>query len=527
MDTPLKEKGNGGNAPDFTGRERMIRNILSSWGGHMVFVVAGFVMPRMIDRHVGQVSLGIWDFSWSLVSYFGLASLGVGSSVNRYVAKLRAEGNREGLDEAVSSVVCVQVVVAAVVGLMTVAAVWFLPHFFKKIQGANLYELRWVIALLGASLAVQQMFDAFRGVMTGCHRWDLHNAISAISYGITVILMILVLSMGHGLRSMAAVYLATGIATEIYRYLAVRRICPELDLRYEKATWKQGKEMLSFGIKTVVVWLPPLIIIQGSSLLIARYLGPALLAVFSRPMGLIRSGQTFINKYALVLTPTAGSLQGAGLQGEIQDLVIRTTRYSVALTLPMVLFLSILGDPIMQVWMGPRYDAGRIMAILAVGSFLLMSQQSVITILVGLNLHGPIGLVKIALSIVTMGIGVLALGVTGWSLAGAAILVSVYTTANGIAILLYACRKFDIPFGRYFRKSFLGPMAAGVPYGVALLVVNVTCRRTPLIALGAGCTVSLLVLGPIYWKYFFPAEIRGIFHRIPGFSGLAKAIGID
>ncbi len=72
---------------DLSGRGRMVWNVVASWLGHSVFVVAGFFLPRIIDRHLGQVGLGIWDFGWSLVSYLGIAQVGVGSSVNRYVAK--------------------------------------------------------------------------------------------------------------------------------------------------------------------------------------------------------------------------------------------------------------------------------------------------------------------------------------------------------------------------------------------------------------------------------------------------------
>jgi O-antigen/teichoic acid export membrane protein len=492
----------------------------------MVFVVAGFLLPRMIDHHVGQTSLGIWDFTWSLVSYFGLAGLGVGSSVNRYVAKLRAAGDKEGLDEAISSVVCVQVVIATVIGIMTVAAVVYLPHFFKEHPGTELADARWVLGLLGASLAVQQGFDAFRGVMTGCHRWDLHNAINSISYGITVVFMMILLSLGYGLRAMATVYLGVGIATEIYRYLAVRRICPELEIGIGKATWKQASNMLSFGLKTIVIGLPGLIIVQGTCLLVARNLGPAMLAVFSRPIGLIRNAQTFIRKYALVLTPTAGSLQGAGLDWEIRALMIRTTRYSVALAMPIVLFLSIMGGPLLQLWMGPRYDAARIMAILVIGGFLPLTQLSVMTILVGMDAHGTIGVLNFALSVVTMGIGAVVFHYTEWSLVGASLLIAVISTVHGITTLLFTCFRFDISLGNYLRESFLGPMAAGVPLAIALAAVNYTFAPRPLIALMAGCAVCGLILAPIYWKYFLPKDLKSGIRRLPGVSGLIRALEI-
>ncbi len=67
---------------DLTGRERLISNTLWGWGSYAVVLVIGFIMPRLIDRRLGQVELGIWDFSWSLISYLSYSSLGIGSSIN-------------------------------------------------------------------------------------------------------------------------------------------------------------------------------------------------------------------------------------------------------------------------------------------------------------------------------------------------------------------------------------------------------------------------------------------------------------
>src|SRR4030088_142418 len=93
---------------DLTGRDRFVWNVLASWAGHFVFIVAGFIMPRQIDRHVGQVGLGVWDFGWTAVNYFSLAQIGVGVSVNRYVARYRAARDNEGLSRLISSVMLIQ-----------------------------------------------------------------------------------------------------------------------------------------------------------------------------------------------------------------------------------------------------------------------------------------------------------------------------------------------------------------------------------------------------------------------------------
>lgn len=93
---------------NLSGRRALARNVMYSWSGHAVFVLAGFIIPRVIDRKIGQTALGIWDFGWSIVNYFWLAQAGIGSSVNRHVAKYRAKGESEALNCVVSSVMCVQ-----------------------------------------------------------------------------------------------------------------------------------------------------------------------------------------------------------------------------------------------------------------------------------------------------------------------------------------------------------------------------------------------------------------------------------
>src|SRR3989304_384976 len=116
-----------------------------------------------------------------------------------------------------------------------------------------------------------------------------------------------------------------------------------------------------------------------------------------------------------------------------------------------------MGSSLMNVWMGPRYESGLVMTIIVCGFFLPMTQLSAKTILVGVNAHGRIALFNLALSIMTLGIGSTVLGIVGWSLVGASLLVASFVTINGISVLLYSCRRFDISLASYVRRSFLGP----------------------------------------------------------------------
>src|SRR5215831_18980910 len=87
---------------DRTGREGLIRNVLFSWGGQFVFIVAGFIMPRLVDRKLGQDVLGVWDLAWSLVAYFQFIEAGITCSVNRYVGRYWGNSDTVSINRVVS-----------------------------------------------------------------------------------------------------------------------------------------------------------------------------------------------------------------------------------------------------------------------------------------------------------------------------------------------------------------------------------------------------------------------------------------
>jgi O-antigen/teichoic acid export membrane protein len=493
---------------DLSGRDRAAWNVVSSWAGHMVFVVSGFVMPRMIDHYVGQTSLGIWDFSWSLVNYFGLAGLGIGSSVNRHVAMYRSKGESDKLNTAVSSVMCMQWMIAAVIGVLTFGIVMLLPMLFSHRLGDHMTEARWVVAMLGCSLAVQMAFDFYRGVITGCHRWDLHNAINAAAYAGTVAGMIVALHQGGGLRSLAVIYLSFTVLTELLRMGVARGVCPELRLRVSAATREQSKQMLIFGTKRIVMGLPPLILNQSTSLLIASHLGPAMLAVYSRPMGLMRSAQTFIDKFAFVTTPTAAALQQSGDSHQVRDFLVRSTQFAVAIAAPLVLFFGIQGPSILAMWMGSQYSEGAVVLLaMAIALFLPMTQQPAMSILVGLNKHGKLGVFTVTTAVAGLCVGILAAHLFGLTLTGAALVATLpLALANGVVLPIYACRTVHQSLRAFVGKAYLVPLSLCIPFAIVLLAVRVVIHR-PMMSLLVSAVAGGISLLPAAW-ILAPAKIR-------------------
>lgn len=494
---------------DLTGLDRIVWNVLTSWGAHLVVIVTGFVLPRLIDQRIGQVSLGLWDFCWSVVSYFGLAQIGIGASVNRFVAQHRSTHDLQAMRVAVSSAQAAQVTASGIVVLCTATAMWLLPRVQTLHLSAQTGVMLPVIAMLGASLAIEVACDAFRGVITGCHRWDLHNALNAASHFAGFAGMVVSLLLGGGLPSLAAVYLVSVIGREVVRVALAFHVCPGLRVGPTYIRWAQICTMVRFGGKVIIDGLARLLLVQASYVLVAGYLGPAVLALYARPLALMKHVQILINKFAFVLSPTASSLQGRGRNAELRELLVATTRYGVSGALPPLLLLGILGDPILALWMGHHYQAGMLVAIVAACAFLPVAQQPAVHILIGLNYHGRVGFASLLMALFGIALGVISLGYWKVGVVGAALALGIPTTiGNGVFVMLYACRRLDVPVAQFIRRAYLAPIACAIPCALCFGVVRTVFANRPFVALMVACASGALVSAPLYWRYIIPVDYR-------------------
>ncbi len=494
---------------DLTGRDRLVSNVLFNWGGHFVFIVAGFILPRMIDRRLGQDLLGVWDFAWSLVNYFELVSAGVSSSVGRYVARCRVTRDSEGVSTVVSSACCILAVSGLLALALTLGSSLLLPRFFGDRLGENVSEAQWVVLLLGTSIAVEIALQPFNGVLTGCHRWGLQNAIKTGWHAVTIGAMIVALLKGGSLRTLALVFVIGIILAYGTRMLFAYRICEGLRVRPSLIQWRIIKEHLVFGAKTLVPKLSHLLMNQTAGILIVAYLGPAMLALYSRPRALTMTMHALVHKMSMILTPTISSLHSGGDLQEIRQVAIKSVRYSTYMALPMVLSLSILGGPILRLWMGAHYANDWLPAILAVGYFAMTTQQPAWNILMGLNAHGRPGLIMLMASLCSIGLTALALSWLKVGLTGVAFAMVLPLIAMSVFYLPFAlCRRIGLDVRTYFLSIVSGPVLHMLPFALCLVTVRVVFHAHPHAILAAGGLLGGIVLAVIYWRYALPSRMK-------------------
>jgi O-antigen/teichoic acid export membrane protein len=193
----------------------------------------------------------------------------------------------------------------------------------------------------------------------------------------------------------------------------------------------------------------------------------------------------------------------------MRDFLLETTRYSVAFTLPIVLFLVVFGDRILYLWMGEGYDVWSLMVILALGYFLPISQSSANRILVGLNAHGKAAFFSLLVVILSYSVGVVVINQVGWSLQSAAVLVAVsITISNGVVSPVIACRRMNISASTYLHRVFSLPILCGIVYFATLLTCRIVFESTPNLAVLWGWLIGAIVILPMYWRWIASEVFR-------------------
>jgi O-antigen/teichoic acid export membrane protein len=508
--------GSGTAQTDLTGRDRLASNVLFMWGSHAVFIAAGFILPRMIDRHLGPELLGVWDFCWSLVTYFQLVQIGVASSVNRYVATCRAAGDAAGMNRIASSAVFLLGISGLLVMGLTLGSSLLLPAWFGNRLGPNVNEAQWVVLFLGGVVCAQVSSSGFSGILTGCHRWEVHNINRSGWHALTITSMIIALLLGRGLRTLAVIMLVGEVLSDVRLYLLAHRVCEGLRVRLSLVRRQTIRDLFVFGGKTLIPGISKMLLDQTTSMLVLASLGPVSLAVFSRPRSLVYQLDILVRKMAMTLVPVTSSLQGTGDTAGIRDLVIKSTRYAFYMAMPMVLVLVFFGGPVMRLWMGSSYADGLVPGILAAGYLAVLVQLPALSVLAGLNAHGRAGVGRLVASLCSVGLNVLVLKHFHWGLVGTAVAVSLpLTILNAVDIPLLLCRRVGLSYGEYLLSVVVWPVLHMLPFAACLVATRLIFPSRPLTSLLAGGTAAAAALAIVYWRCVLPDRIKSAIVRLP------------
>jgi O-antigen/teichoic acid export membrane protein len=368
-------------------RPSLLSNAVSNWASLGTTLLVGFILTPIIILHVGKDGYGIWTLVSSIIGYYGVLDLGIGSAVGRYVAFHAGKDDDRAINETVSTALLFFTLIGCVVLVGTLLCTAPLARFFN-VEAADLRTFHVVLGILGVNIAVEFPGKVFRASLRAREYFVASNVIVVAVTILRAVLTIALLWMDYGLIGVSAAHLATNVLGIAAHAAWCRRVMPEVVIRPRFANRATAATLVGFGGATLVITVADMIRFGLDAAVIGRFMTMNDVGVYGIASLLIRYLMQGVTTAVGVVGPRFARLAGSADRSEMHALLDRSLLGSALLASGGALILIAGGRLLIRAWVGPEFlPAYAPLVILAGSSVLGLAQAPMISVLYALNRH--------------------------------------------------------------------------------------------------------------------------------------------
>jgi O-antigen/teichoic acid export membrane protein len=439
----------------------LARNITTRYIAIAVELVIGLVMLPFNLHHLGQESYGLWMLTASVTIHFSILDMGFGGALVNFIARYRAHHDTRALNEIASTTFFVFASFGVLAYLIIIGLAFNLDHVFR-ISAAEAQTGQWILLIIGLNVAANFPFSIFGGIIGGFQRYDINNLVAIVSSVAVAVANVIVLIAGHGLIALVAATTAVRIVTYfVYRRNAYT-IYPALRLRPSLFRRSRLREVTGFSVYSSIIDWANKLNYELDEVVIGVFLGPAPVAVWAVADRIISGTQRLTNQSNAVLFPVVVDSDATNRIERLQQVLLEGTRLSLATVLPIAVTLTVLAQPLVLVWVGPKMlGSAIVIQILALAVALRVGNATSTTVLKGAGKIRYLAFVNIITGLVNLVMS--AALVKPFGLAGVAVGTVVPVACASVFVLWpAACRRVQLPLGRAFHYAIWPAIWPGV-----------------------------------------------------------------
>lgn len=344
-------------APVAHGR-RVFRNTMFTGAVGIFSLLANFFIIGVAGHKLGADPFGVLTLALAFsvsAGYLTVADLGLQSGVTRFIADADGRGQRDRIGEVVSSALAVLLATAfvAVAILLTLAVIG--SHIFNVGGPALQNDLRVLFMLFAAEALFGLPGLAFLGVLQGLQRFGWVKLVDLSRQILYTVLALTVLLTGRGVIWFGAA-MVTGTAFAAIGYaIAARLLCPEMHVSPRLIHRDALRPLARFSGWVFISRINGVIWSQMDVVILQVVIGVGVLAGYSFAARLQSAVSYPLSLTAAAIVPAAANLLALKSSGRLRELLIRGTRYTLALSLPVTIAALILARPLLIAWVGVKY----------------------------------------------------------------------------------------------------------------------------------------------------------------------------
>ncbi|MBS1817936.1 MAG: oligosaccharide flippase family protein [Acidobacteria bacterium] len=482
------------------------------------------ILPFNVE-HLGTSAYGLWVLAASVTAYFSLLDLGYSGALVKFVAQYRARRDAQALNEILSTLFCVFVVVAVAMYAAALGVAAYVDRVFHLAPDQT-QTARVVLLVVALNVSASTAFSVFGGVINGFQRYDLNNVVGSVSSAVTAAVNVAVLLAGYGLVTLVVSMTAVRVLTLwVYRANAYR-VFPGLRVRPSLFRRERLREVTGFSVHMAVIDWANKLNYSVDALVIGAVMNTSAVAVWAIAQRLAELVQRVSNQLNDILFPAVVENDTAARLDRLQRIFLQGTKLSLATVVPLGCALIMLARPLVFAWVGPEFEGSvLILQVLAAVVIVRVGNATGMTLLKGAGSHRIVSVTNMGTALCNVALS-LAL-VRPFGLLGVALgtLVPV-VTASVLLLFPLACRRVELTLGRAVAEGVWPSVWPGLAMAAFLALVR-GMVPAQLVALAATCIAGGLLYAAIFLLFSLTAVERRFYidkvAQLLGFTRLKPA----
>ena len=415
-------------------------------------LVLGLMMLPFNAHHLGGSEYGLWMLAASVVAYFPILDLGLGSAMERAVAHHRAQRDPNAINEVASTLVFVFAGTGLIALLVVSGIAWNFGRFFD-LGPEQARTGRLLMMMIGVQVALGLPFTIFGGVVNGFQRTYLNAAVGGcVSLAVAVVNITVLLS-GGGLVALVGAMTATRMAGYIAYRLNAYRVFPLLKIRPSLFRRERLRDLTGFGAWMMVQGASCKVNYASDAIVIGAFLTTGSVAVWTIAQRLADAVLQLTNQLNYVLFPIVVDADTSGRNDRLTEVLVQGTRLSLATILPVAGSLALLAEPVVVGWTGRQFAAAAVIVkILSLVVLVRVGSWTANTVLQGAGAHRLVAVSNLITAVVNIALSVLLIRWIG--LPGVALATLVPVTVRAVLVVIpVACARVGMTLTRFVLEA--------------------------------------------------------------------------
>ncbi len=314
--------------------------------------ISFFYTPWMI-RQIGVSDYGLYSLVMSFISYF-ILDLGLTQTVQRFIAKYRAEGDLESVQNLIGLTTKIFLVIDTIIFLVLAICYFFLEQIFTGLTSEEIEKLKVLYCISGTFSVLSFMFKPLGGTIMAFELFTATQWIGMLNKVGAVVLVCIALFFGADVYALVLINGAMALLASILKYVVFRKKTG-LHINWKYYDRGKVKDVFSFSM-----WAFG----NGLAQRMRLTLIPTVLGILSNSveisifaLGMTLEAMVFTISAAIngLFLPRVSQLTVKGDKQGVEALMLRVGRLQLYLITLIFTGFVIFGRQFLKLWVEPQF----------------------------------------------------------------------------------------------------------------------------------------------------------------------------